>query len=261
MMEISSPPIAQPAATLYAAFDSEPTSIVEFLAWLVDARGAGGAPARALDVGCGIGRLLSPLAARGWRVVGLEPDAEYAAYAAARVQAVAGAEVRVGGFGEVEAQVGDVAPFDLVAGINGSFAYLRTPSARAAALAQCRAVLRTGGSLVLDLPNLLRILFEYGGPSVQERELEGRSVRLERRHRVDYGQALFITDEAYLVREAAGARWALRREHPYAITTWPELAHALTVAGFGALRTFTSFAARAPEALGPGRMLIVAEAS
>ena len=91
--------------------------------------------------------------------------------------------------------------------------------------------------------------------------MEGRLVRLERRHRIDYTRALFVTDEAYVVHEATGAPWALRREHPYAITTWPELAHALAAAGFSTLRTFTSFEARAPEPLGPGRMLIVAEAS
>ena len=260
-METSPPPLAQPAATLYAAFDSDPAPVVAFLAWLVGVRGAGLAPIRALDVGCGIGRLLTPLAARGWQVVGLEPDAEYAAYAAARVQSVAGVEVRVGGFADVEARVGSMATFDLVTGINGSFAYLPTPASRAAALAQCRRVLRPGGLLVLDLPNLLRILFEYGGPAVQEREVDGRVIRLERRHRIDYTQALFVTDEAYAVREATGARWVLRREHPYAITTWPELAHALAGAGFGTLRTFTSFEARAPEPLGRGRMIVVAEAS
>jgi SAM-dependent methyltransferase len=259
-MMTSPPPIARPAATLYAAFDSDPAPIVDFLAWLVGAGGAGPAPIRALDVGCGIGRLLAPLAGRGWQVTGLEPDAEYAAYAAERIRSVAGAEVRVGGFADVEARVGDMAPFDLVAAINGSFAYLQTQASRADALAQCRRVLRPGGLLVLDLPNLLRILFKYGGPAVQEREVEGRAVRLERRHRIDYTRALFVTDESYVVHEAAGAPWTLRREHAYAITTWPELAHALTAAGFGTLRTFTSFEARAPEPLGPGRMLIVAEA-
>ncbi|CAA9298365.1 MAG: hypothetical protein AVDCRST_MAG11-647 [uncultured Gemmatimonadaceae bacterium] len=260
-METPPPPLAQPAATLYAAFDSDPAPVVGFLAWLVGAGGPGPAPARALDVGCGIGRLLTPLAALGWQVVGLEPDAEYAAYAAARARSVAGVEVRTGAFTDVDAQVGAMAPFDLVAGINGSFAYLPTPASRAAALAQCRRVLRPGGLLVLDLPNLLRILFEYGGPAVQEREVDGRVIRLERRHRLDYTRALFVTDEAYVVREATGAQWTSRREHPYAITTWPELAHALAAAGFGTLRTFTSFEARAPEPLGPGRMLIVAEAS
>jgi SAM-dependent methyltransferase len=214
-----------------------------------------------LDVGCGIGRLLSPLAARGWQVLGLEPDAEFAAHAAQRIGGIAEAQVRRGGFAEVVAHARDAAPFDLVVAINGSFAYLATPDTRADALAQCRQVLRPGSLLVLDLPNLLHILFEYDGARTDEREIDGRTVRLERSHRLDYDRALFITEERYAVREAGGATWELRRTHPYAITTWPELAAALRVAGFDELRTFTSFTARAPELLGPGRMLIVAQAS
>lgn len=78
---------------------------------------------------------------------------------------------------------------------------------------------------------------------------------------MDYDRALFITEERYEVREATAATWELRREHAYAIAPFPELATALTAAGFSNLRTFTSFAARAPESLGPGRILIVAQAS
>ncbi|MGZ8378277.1 MAG: class I SAM-dependent methyltransferase [Gemmatirosa sp.] len=259
-MENTPSSLALPAAALYAAFDTDPTHIVEFLAWLLAPRAPGHASARVLDVGCGIGRLLQPLAARGWHVLGLEPDTEYAAYAATRTRALRGAEVRTGGFTDVEARAGDAAPFDLVVGINGSFAYLTTPADRASALAQCRRVLRPGGLLVLDLPNFLRILFEYGGPATHDRDVDGRAIRLTRDHRLDYDRALFITDEQYTVREATGTEWGLRREHPYAIVTWPELATALAAAGFGRLRTFTSFAARAPESLGPGRMLVVAEA-
>ncbi|MFL5620946.1 MAG: class I SAM-dependent methyltransferase [Gemmatimonadaceae bacterium] len=260
-MELSPPPIASPAAALYAAFDTDPTPIVDFLAWLVTSQLDRVAAPRVLDVGCGLGRLLPPLAARGWQVLGLEPDVEYAAHAAARLREVVGAEVRVGGFTDIQARTGDVTPADLVVGINGSFAYLTTPAARADALGQCRQALRAGGLLVLDLPNLLRILYEYRGPAMDARELDGRMIRLERRHRLDYDNALFITDERYEVREASGIMWELRREHPYAVITWPELSAALRAADFSHLRTFTSFVARVPERLGPGRMLVVAQAS
>lgn len=126
-------------------------------------------------------------------VQGLTPRAfvaEFAAYAAARVQGIPGTEVRRGGFVDIRACASDVAPVDLVVAINGSFAYLQTPEERADALAQCREVLRPRGLLVLDLPNLLRILFEYDGAATYERELNGRAVRLERRHRVEYDRAL-----------------------------------------------------------------------
>lgn len=259
-MERESSPNLQSAAALYAAFDTDPTPVVEFLVWLTGAEGSGTPAPRLLDVGCGVGRLLPPLARRGWRVVGVEPDPEYRVLAAARATAF-GAEVRGGGFADVARVLAGEPPFDLVAAINGSFAYLPTPADRGDALAQCRRVLRPGGLLVLDLPNLLRVLFEYGGPREAERALDGRLIRLTRRHRIDYPRALFITDERFDVREPDGATWALEREHPYAITTYPELADQLERTGFGSVRTFTAFTARAPEPIGPGRMLIVAEAS
>jgi SAM-dependent methyltransferase len=249
------------AAALYAAFDTDPSPIVEFLVWLMAHRAKGRSVSRVIDVGCGIGRLLPPLATRGWHVLGLEPDAEYAAYAAERTRALENTDVRIGGFTDIRSLTNHIPAADLVVGINGSFAYLPTPVVRADALAQCREALRPGGLLVLDLPNLLRILFEYGGPAIEERAIGNRVIRLERGHRLDYDKALFITDERFVVREADGATSELRREHAYAITTWPELASALRAADFDHLRTFTSFAARAPETLGPGRMLIVAQAS
>jgi SAM-dependent methyltransferase len=258
-MEQVSPPSPQSAAALYAAFDTDPTPIVEFLVWLA-AEGFDFAAPRLLDVGCGVGRLLPPLTRRGWRVLGLEPDPEYRELAAARASEL-GAEVRSGGFADIARVVAGEPPFDLVAAINGSFAYLATPADRMDALAQCRSVLRPGGFLVIDLPHLLRILFEYAGPGSAEREVDGRLVRLTRRHRVDYPRALFITDERFDVRERDGSTWALEREHPYAITTYPELADQLERAGFGRLRTFTAFTARTPEPIGAGRMLIVAQAS
>ena len=253
-------PNSQSAAALYAAFDTDPTPVVEFLAWLATAEGLGSPAPRLLDVGCGVGRLLPPLARRGWRALGLEPDPEYRAMAAAWVTEP-GAEVRGGGFGEITRVVADEPPFDLIVAINGSFAYLATPAERADALTQCRSVLRPGGFLVLDVPHLVRILFEYAGPWSAERELDGRHVRLTRRHRVDYPRALFITDERFDVREPDGSTWALEREHPYAITTYPELAYQLERARFSRTRTFTAFTLRAPEPIGPGRLILVAQAS
>jgi SAM-dependent methyltransferase len=259
-MEPTPPPIEPSAADLYAAFDGDPAHIVDFLQWLLASETRPDTTPCVLDVGCGVGRLIPPLAALGWRVLGLEPDAKLAEYAAARVRGIPEADVCVAGFADVDAHARGVGRADLVVGINGSFAYLDTAAARADALAQCRGALKTGGLLVLDLPNLLRILYEYGGSAMDERVVGGRTITLERRHRLDYDRALFITDERYDVREADGRTWELRREHPYAIVTWPELAEALRAADFCQLRTFTSFAARAPEPLGPGRMIVVARA-
>ncbi len=52
--------------------------IVEFLRWLTRSYGLV-APLSVLDVGCGTGRMLVPLAEVGWNMTGLEPRAEYLA--------------------------------------------------------------------------------------------------------------------------------------------------------------------------------------
>jgi SAM-dependent methyltransferase len=260
-MEQFAVPTPEQIAALYVAFDSDPTPIIEFLAWLLPSYGLEASAPRVLDVGCGPGRLLAPLAERGWRVQGMEPDAAYRRYAAEIAAQHPGASVAAGGFADISSAPSEAAPYDLVVGVNGSFAYLLTPRERSEALARCRAVLRPGGLLFLDLPNMLRILFEYAAPSALERRTEERHIRLERRHEVDYQRATFTTFERYLVREPDGSSWETRQVHPYAITTWPELERALHDASFDDVRTYTSYAARTIETLGPGRMLIAARAS
>lgn len=242
-------------AALYNAFDTDPAPIVEFLAWLAASEGLPVRP-RVLDVGCGTGRLLGPLAGRGWRIVGLEPDADYRAHATESARGLTGVEIRPGGFGDIAEE----ATYDLIIGINSAFSHLLSVRSRADALVRCRRALRPGGILFLDLPNLLRVFLEWRGPSVLEANRDGRQIRLERQHEVDFQAATFTTHETYAVREADGSEWNYRRDHPYAITTFPELADLFQRAGFDSLRTFTSYEARAPELLGSGRMLIEAKA-
>jgi SAM-dependent methyltransferase len=254
-------PAPEQATALYVAFDTDPTPIVEFLAWLLPSYGVDASAPRVLDVGCGPGRLLAPLADRGWRVRGMEPDPGYRDSAATIAARHPGTSVVGGGFADVGTGRGETAAYDLIVGVNGSFAYVLTPRERSEALHRCRAALRIGGVLFLDLPNMLRILFEYAAPQALARSTDGRHIRLERHHEVDYEKATFTTHERYVVREADGRSWEARREHPYAITTWPEMEHVLSNAGFADLRTYTSYSARSTEALGPGRILIAARAS
>ena len=260
-MERLALPTPEQTAALYAAFDSDPTPIVEFLAWLLPSYGLEASAPRVLDVGCGPGRLLAPLADRGWHVRGMEPDPGYRSYAAKIAVQHPGVSVAAGGFADIGTTLSEASAYDLIVGVNGSFAYLLTPRERSEALARCHAALRPGGVLFIDLPNMLRILFEYAAPKAQERHTEGRHIRLERRHEVDYQRATFTTLERYVVREPDGSSWETRQVHPYAITTWPELELALYNASFDDLRTYTSYAARTIETLGSGRMLFAARAS
>lgn len=95
--------------TCYAAFyGGGPPVEVPFLARLVRSFDLDG-QLRVLDLGCGTGRLLKPLAALGWQVVGMDPQPENLAEARRVAAGAVGAEVVAGGFGDLEG----VETFDL----------------------------------------------------------------------------------------------------------------------------------------------------
>src|SRR4051794_3887977 len=107
-----------------------------------------------LDMGCGTGRLLPGLAAMGWRVVGYEPNAQYAEAARALVADVQGVEVITGGFLDLD----DDQAYDMICAINDPFAYLLSPLDRRQAVRRGRPGVGGGGPLFLGNPHLFLIL-------------------------------------------------------------------------------------------------------
>lgn len=239
-------------AELYQAFDSDPAPIVAFLTWLASVCDLE-LPIRLLDTGCGPGRLLRPLSDAGWSVTGMEPDASFLAAAREAVEDV-GIEVNAGGFNEIEARDA----FDMIVGINGSFAYLLTAAERRDALRRCYRALAPDGILFLDVPDFLRILLDYRGPGEFDAELDGCAVHLTRRHEIDFHNAVFTTREEYIMRCPGEPDTRITAEHAMAILAYPVLAGDLVDAGFTELRTFTSFRARAEERIGTGRLMVAA---
>ena len=158
-----------------------------------------------------------------------------------------------GGFNDIAAS----AAFDLVLGINSSFAHVLTATDRAAALRRCRQALRPDGILVLDLPNLLRVLYEYREPDDRRVEVEGSVIHLRRRHVVDYHAATLTTHETYTVMQPNGDSWVVEKDHVYAITALPDLTYLVRQAGFDQLEVFGSMAERVPTRAG-GRLILVA---
>jgi SAM-dependent methyltransferase len=95
-----------------------------------------------LDVGCGDGAFLAEARDCGWQVVGLEPDHRAAAVARQR-----GLEVRVGGLECLQAQTG---AFDVIT-LSHVIEHLPRP---VQALRDCRRLLKPGGQLWLETPNV-----------------------------------------------------------------------------------------------------------
>jgi SAM-dependent methyltransferase len=98
-------------------------------------------PSTLLDVGCGHGRFLSQMAARGWKVAGVDFDPD--AVKAARSR---GLDVGVGG---IESMLASGAQFDFV---TASHVIEHVPDP-ALFLAQCKQVLKPNGRLILRTPN------------------------------------------------------------------------------------------------------------
>ncbi|HEX8832349.1 MAG TPA: class I SAM-dependent methyltransferase [Longimicrobium sp.] len=231
---------------LYAASDSDPGPVVEFLRGLAESYGLP-RPLQVLDAGCGPGRLLGPLERLRWRVTGMEPNADF--FAAARSFAGSSRRVEVvrGGF----LDIGWSEEFDLVVAVNSSFAHLVTPAERAEALRRIHDALRPGGVVFLDLPNFVWILSHYRQPEPYAFTAQGESVTLLRRHEIDIHDATFITTDDYVFEDGRAGDQLV---HTYGIVTLPELRFHLEEAGFEDLRTFDGYA----EPLSSPRILIAA---
>jgi SAM-dependent methyltransferase len=236
---------------LYMAFDSAPTRIVAFLQRLAEEYQLT-RPPRVLDVGCGPGRLFHPLERLHWDITGMEPHPDF--LAAAREIAKESRRLRAhrGGFQDIE----EANAFDLVLGVNSSFAHLIRPEERADALRRVYRALRPRGVVFLDLPDFPWILSHYQPSRTLSSTLHGREVTLHRRHDVDHQEATFTTMDRYVFDDGTPS---MELVHVYGISTPAELRELLSKAGFTRIRAYDSYDSRAPERLGGPRILLAAQ--
>lgn len=238
---------------LYLFYDGDPAPIVEFIAWLAASYEITG-NFSVLDIGCGPGRLLLPLAALGWNVVGMEPHDDYAAAASRLANGHENVEVRTGGFDDLAAD----GEFNLIAAVNDPFAYLLTAAERIDALTRCFAALRPGGVLFIDIPNFLWILKNYREPRPLAAEVSGQSVTRRARHEFDFHDAIWTHVDEFEI--GSGDRTSRASStHRFAMMSFPEIAGATSEAGFKELRTYSSYSARGPERLVGPRIMISAQ--
>lgn len=235
----------------YAAFyGSGPPVEVPFLARLVRSSDLAG-ELRVLDVGCGTGRLLGPLAALGWRVVGMDPQAENlleARRVAAQTPGVV--DVLPGGFADLDV----VEAFDAIVAVGGPWWYLLTSIDRADALSRVRRALRPGGIVVLEGANFEWILDHYREPEPSQASVGGTPVRRVPRHDIDRAGGIWTHTDSF---SAPGESEELTMVHRLAIIPVDAVHSALQDAGFDPVEFYPSWASTEP---GPpdGPRIIVA---
>ena len=240
---------------LYQLYDREPDPIVAFLEYLRTVYGLP-RPGVFLDMGCGPGRMLAPMAGSGWTVIGYEPDPDYARSATATLRDLPGARFRQAGLMELD----ETAAFDLIAAVNGPYSYLLTPRDRREGLERCARALRPGGVLFLEFADFNWILRNYREPPVAELTVDGTTVTRTARHEIDYHHGTFTHRDTFTWTDESGHDRETTKTHRMAIVSYPELEYFLEDIEFEQVRTFNSYEDREPSNLTGRRILVAAKA-
>lgn len=203
-----------------------------------------------LDIGCGTGTVLRPLAADGYRCVGVDQSSTFIDYAR-----------KLGGGPEYHhvhaADFTTDEQFDVVAAIFVTLNYLCHADVRKV-LGLAAKWLKPGGRLVIDIAHLLNFVDAYE-PYIIAHHYDGETVitRLIR-HQVDAHAASWRHEETILVAEGQ----AVSMHHnafDQIVLTVPEVESHLKSAGLTVTERFGNFRKARPSARGKGHLILVAE--
>jgi SAM-dependent methyltransferase len=210
---------------------------------------------RVLDLGCGTGRLLAPLAELGWRVVGMDPQFENLAEARKMADLAAGRiEIVAGGFAELD----ETEAFDIVVAVGDPWWYLLTPEARADALYRVHRALRPGGAVVLDGPNFEWILDHYRHPEPSEALVDGSLVRKVPVHDIDRVGGTWSQTDTFSMADTGEE---LTMVHRFAIIPLEEVLSSIRDVGFDCVACYSSWASNAPDGPEGPRVIAVGRRS
>jgi SAM-dependent methyltransferase len=232
------------------------------------AMAASAADGPVLELGCGTGRVLLPLARAGHRVTGIDLSGQMLEYCRALLQAEP-PEVR----SRVLLHEADMTSFDLGSQFKAifcafnSFHHLRTAEQQLACLERCRAHLMPGGMLVLDLFNPdpapgddspdEQVGSDAGAVEVDW--TDGRRIR-KWMSACDYSRSAQCNEceMTYEIIEADGTKRRLAETFPLRLIYRYELEHLLARGGFRISSWYGGYdrSAFTDESLG---MIIVAE--
>lgn len=238
-------------STLYSRFDHSPRPIIEFLIWLTSQYGLPPAP-HVLDVGCGVGRLLSAYDRTGWTAIGIEPDADFYTLAAEVARQSSCLKVMRGGFLDIDSE----SAFDLVTAINDPLNYVLDFNQRVEALRRVYRALRPCGVFFLEMTNFVYKLRHYAPMTEETDEIDGVQVKHIMQHEIDFHNALWIHHDEYVL---DGEPSLIHKIHRLAIITLPEILRLLEQTGFKEIKTFNSYDAKESEPVTGKSMLIAAQ--
>lgn len=251
---------------LAALYDAVYADVDDAALWRAIADVAGDAPL--LELGCGTGRVLLPLARDGHEVTGLDVSPQMLEYCRAKLQ-VESAETR----DRVTLVAADMTSFDLGRNFGAifcafnSFHHLRTADQQLACLERSRAHLTPRGILVLDLFNPDPAPSDPPGDELADAEAnaliaewtDGRRIR-RWMSACDYDRSLQCNEceMTYEIIDADGTTRRLAESFPMHLVYRYELEHLLARCGFRIARLYGGYdlAPFAEESLA---MIVVAE--
>ena len=138
-----------PYADIVALYDLEHDGFTDDIEFLVELAGIGDGPI--LELGCGTGRVLIPLAEAGHKVAGIDSSEAMLKAAQTRIDPELDVELVVGDM--IDPAIVEGVPFGMVIASLNSIMHLTTPHEQRSMIASAHMALKPGGRLIIDTLN------------------------------------------------------------------------------------------------------------